>query len=203
VLWYQSIPLWFQKLFRHLEWQVPNLQNEVFLTFDDGPHPEITQWVLNELDRYNMKATFFCVGDNVRKYPGIYGEVLDKGHRTGNHTMHHLKGWANRNEIYINNVAECATYVRSNLFRPPYGRVRRSQANILRQEYRIIMWSLLSCDFEQGLDTVKALDGLKKNTRAGSIIVFHDSAKAEKNLKAMLPLYLQFLNEKGFNCRVL
>ncbi len=143
------------------------------------------------------------MGDNVRKFPETYQQILDEGHHTGNHTMHHLKGWNTNDDTYFNNVAECAGYVKSNLLRPPYGRIKSSQINALKKDYQIIMWSLLSCDFEKNLNTDKALAGLKKNTRPGSIIVFHDSVKAEKNLKTLLPLYLQFLNENGFNCKLI
>lgn len=184
-------------------WHIPNDHKVVYLTFDDGPHPEITQWVLEQLERFNAQATFFCVGDNVRKFPETYQNILDKKHITGNHTMHHIKGWKTSTDAYIKNVSESAQYIQSNLFRPPYGRIKPSQLRILKNDYRIIMWSLLSCDFEKNLDTAKALEGLKKNTKAGSIIVFHDSVKSEKNLKEMLPLYLQFLNENGFICRAI
>ncbi len=203
MLWYQSIPVWFQKVFKLLEWQIPNDSNTVYLTFDDGPHPEITPWVLNELDKQNAKATFFCVGDNAKKFPETYQHILAAGHQTGNHTMHHLKGWKTIDEIYIDNVEQCAHYVDSILLRPPYGRIKKSQIAKLKNNFRIIMWSLLSCDFEKNLNTAKALEGLKKNTKSGSIVVFHDSVKAEKNLKILLPLYLQFLNEKGFNCKAI
>ena len=158
---------------------------------------------MDELDKFNLKATFFCVGDNVRKYPETYKTVHTRGHQTGNHTMHHLKGWQTDTELYIQNVENCHDYVDSNLFRPPYGRIKRSQANILRKHYRIIMWTLLACDFEKNLDCHAAITGLKNKTKKGDIVVFHDSVKAEQNLKVLLPQYLQFLNENGFNCALL
>ncbi|MDI1232918.1 MAG: polysaccharide deacetylase family protein [bacterium] len=203
MLWYQSIPIWFQKIFGRYTWRIPNQDKTVYLTFDDGPHPEITPWVLQQLANYNYKATFFCVGDNVRKFPETYQSILSSQHKTGNHTMHHIKGWKSTLDHYTDNVADCAKLVDSNLFRPPYGRITRPQTSILRKKYKIIMWSLLALDFEKKLNTTKALEGLKKKTKPGSIIVFHDSVKAEKNLKTMLPLYLQFLNQNGFNCKVI
>lgn len=203
MLWYQSIPAWFQDLFPNLTWQLPGMDKTVYLTFDDGPHPEITPWVLDQLDRYNMKATFFCVGDNVRKYPEVKNMLTKRGHAVGNHTMHHIKGWGTSIQDYISDIEQCNALTSTPLFRPPYGRIKPSQARILRKEYRIIMWSLLSCDFDRKLDTVKALDGLLRKTRNGSIVVFHDSVKAEQNLKVLLPPYLQFLHDNGFNCATL
>ncbi len=203
MLWYQSIPAWFQNFFPRFLWQKPGLHKTVYLTFDDGPHPEITPWVLEQLDRYNIKATFFCVGDNVRKYPETYRMILEKGHQTGNHTMNHLKGWKTPAQTYIENVDACRAYVDSRLFRPPYGRISRKQAKALENQYSIVMWSLLACDFEKHLNRENALDGLIRKTRNGDIVVFHDSVKAEENLRFLLPQYLQFLNRESFNCEKL
>jgi peptidoglycan/xylan/chitin deacetylase (PgdA/CDA1 family) len=203
MLWYQSIPAWFQKFFPRFIWHIPSPEKTVYLTFDDGPHPEITPWVLEELEKNEVKATFFCVGDNVRKFPETFRMLKLKGHRIGNHTMHHLKGWNTDTESYIENVEACDAFVDSDLFRPPYGRIKRSQAKLLLPRFKIVMWSLLALDFEKNLDNKKALEGLMKKTRTGDIIVFHDSAKAEKNLRFLLPQYLQFLKEKGFNCAIL
>lgn len=204
VLWYQSIPIWFQNLFPNLTWRLPGSDSrDVYLTFDDGPHPEISLWVAEQLEKHHMKGTFFCVGDNVRKFPETAATLIQKGHRLGNHTMHHLKGWNTDKQTYAADVAECASYVSSPLFRPPYGRIKRAQINLLKMQYRIVMWSVLSCDFDQALKPEKALKGLFKKTRNGSIVVFHDSVKAEKNLKYILPRYLEFLNENGFICKTL
>lgn len=186
-----------------MTWQIPNDKKEVYLTFDDGPHPAITPWVMEQLEFYSASATFFCVGDNVRKYPETYSQILINQHSVGNHTMHHIKGWNTDTENYINNINECAEYVKSDLLRPPYGRIKPSQVKRLKSRFKIIMWSLLSCDFDRKLNTIEALEGLKRKTKSGSIVVFHDSEKAEKNLKVMLPLYLQFLNENGFTCKAL
>lgn len=202
MLWYQSVPLWFSKMFPAMEWNIPGESGkDVYLTFDDGPHPDISPWVLEQLDRYQVKATFFLVGDNVRKYPETHRLILEKGHQTGNHTMHHLKGWETDTEQYLRDIASCRELVDSNLFRPPYGRIRRRQRQEVSKQYRIIMWSLLSCDFNPKLNPLKALEGLKNKTKNGTIVVFHDSLKSERNLKSMLPEYLRFLNEKGFICK--
>lgn len=204
MLWYQSVPVWFQNLFQQLTWQIPGKTGaDVYLTFDDGPHPEISIWVTEELEKYKMKATFFCVGDNVRKHPETLDTLLKLGHKAGNHTMHHLKGWNTDNASYTEDVYVCGNYVKSDLFRPPYGRIKIKQIKILAEQYRIIMWSLLSCDFDQKLNPEKALRGLMNKTRNGSIVVFHDSEKAEKNLKYILPRYLDFLHKKGFICKTL
>lgn len=204
MLWYQSIPKWFQSLFPRMLWQIPgNNSQDVYLTFDDGPHPEISEWVIEQLDKYNMKATFFCVGDNARKFPDTLKKIQVQGHQIANHTMHHLKGWNTKTEDYIKNVDECAQYVSSNLFRPPYGKITTSQRKQLEHRYKIIMWSILSCDFDQNLNTSDALKGLKTKTKNGSIVVFHDSVKAEKNLKILLPPYLEYLHKQGYTCKIL
>ncbi len=200
MLFYQKIPTaLFNKLFKSLIWKVDTNNNEVFLTFDDGPHPEITMWVLELLEKYNFKATFFCVGDNVKKFNDTYNKIIEKGHSVGNHTQHHIKGWKTQNSYYLEDVNKCEKWVDSNLFRPPYGQIKKSQILLLKSKYKIIMWSLLACDFQKKLNIQKALYNLKKHTKNGSIIVFHDSLKCEQNLKSMLPYYLEFLKEKGFN----
>lgn len=158
---------------------------------------------MDQLERHGMKGTFFCVGDNVKKFPEVAKELLERGHKIGNHTMHHIKGWSTPNDAYLKDVEECSELMDTNLFRPPYGRIRGSQAKVLRRRYRIIMWDLLSCDFEKKLDIENALKGLKTKTRSGSIVVFHDSMKAEKNLKAMLPGYLEYLSQNGYTCTYL
>lgn len=204
MLWYQSIPKWFQRLFPRMLWQVPsNSSQDIYLTFDDGPHPDISNWVLEQLEKYNMKATFFCVGDNARKFPDTLNKIQARGHQIANHTMHHLKGWNTKTEDYIKNVDECAQYVSSNLFRPPYGKITTAQRKQLEQRYKIIMWSILSCDFDQKLNTKEALKGLKTKSKNGSIVVFHDSVKAEKNLKLLLPPYLEYLHNQGYTCKTL
>lgn len=186
------------KVFPDRQWFAPAEGNKLYLSFDDGPHPDITPQVLDWLDAFSAKATFFCIGDNVRKHPDIYAEILRRGHRTGNHTMHHLKGWKTPTASYVADVAAAAALIQSPLFRPPYGRMTGAQARILLPDYRIVMWSLLSRDYLQGLNLDGALRFLQQHSRAGDIAVFHDSEKAWKNLSFLLPRYLQFAAERGF-----
>ena len=204
VLWYLSIPKWIQKCFPSLVWQAPSTKEAVvYLTFDDGPHPEITPWVLNELNQRGLKASFFCVGDNVRKFPETYQQILNEGHITGNHTMHHMKGWSNSTETYTQNTTEAAQYIKSKLFRPPYGRISRAQIKALLPEYTIVMWSLLSGDFNPQLNIPKALNQIKRKTQNGSIVVFHDSIKSEAQMKQLLPDYLDYLIANAYTCKTL
>ena len=186
------------KVFPQRQWFAPAEGNKLYLSFDDGPHPDITPRVLDRLDEFRAKATFFCIGDNVRKFPDIYAEILRRGHRTGNHTMHHLKGWQTPTAQYIANVAAAAERIDSNLFRPPYGRMTGAQARLILPDYRIVMWSLLSRDYLQGLNLDNALRFLQQHSQAGDIAVFHDSEKAWKNLSFLLPRYLHFAAERGF-----
>lgn len=188
----------FQNLLKSLTWSVPTKSKEVFLTFDDGPIPVVTPWVIETLNKFDAKATFFCVGDNVKKHPEIYQQLLENGHRVGNHTMNHLNGWMNFNSSYFTNVDECASYVKSDLFRPPYGKIRPTQIYRLRKDYRIIMWNILTRDYDESLDGEYCFTKVKKNVKPGSIIVFHDSLKAEKRLRYALPLCLEYLKAEGY-----
>lgn len=196
-----------KRIFPKYVWSIPNNEKKVFLTFDDGPTPEITEWVLAELRNYNAKATFFCIGDNIRKYPAIFQKVLAENHSIGNHTFNHLKGWKTPTEDYIENAKLCQSEIENqkseirNLFRPPYGKIKSSQAKILRKMgHKIIMWDVISFDFDQTISKEKCLENVLKNVESGSIIVFHDSKKAWQNLEYVLPKTLKFLNEKGFTC---
>jgi peptidoglycan-N-acetylglucosamine deacetylase len=190
-----------------LRWIYPKLiwrkkvKNTIYLTFDDGPIPEVTPFVLRCLKEYNAKATFFCIGDNVRKHPEIYEEVLRNEHSVGNHTFNHLRGWATEDEEYIKNVDLCSNYVESDLFRPPYGRIRKSQIRRLKElnpDLKIVMWDVLSGDFDQKLKPEKCLRYVVKNTCPGSIVVFHDSLKAFPILEDVLPKALEFWKKKGY-----
>ncbi|WP_396168293.1 polysaccharide deacetylase family protein [Flavobacterium sp.] len=196
-----------KKLFSNYVWDVPNMENKVYLTFDDGPTPEITQWTLNQLKNYNAKATFFCIGDNIRKYPEVFKEVVKEGHSIGNHTFNHLNGWKTNTQDYIENAKlfEKEYYKRSNencqLFRPPFGKIKPSQSKILRKMgYKIIMWDVLSVDFDITITPEQCLENVLQNVKSGSIIVFHDSVKAFANLEYALPKTLEFLQQKGFVC---
>lgn len=194
-----------KKVFNNLVWDIPNSDKKIFLTFDDGPIPEITEWVLDILKSEEIKATFFCIGDNIQKHPEVYKRILAEGHQTGNHTFNHLNGWKTETNQYIDNFKLYKTeHLKLNtehsfLFRPPYGKIKPSQSKAIRQlGYKIIMWDVLSYDFDPTISAEKCLENVISNTEQGSIIVFHDSVKAEKNLKYALPKAIQILKDKGF-----
>jgi peptidoglycan/xylan/chitin deacetylase (PgdA/CDA1 family) len=187
----------FKKIFPTMIWEVKETDS-IFLTFDDGPHPEITEWVIELLDQYSIKATFFCVGNNAKLYPKVMENLKSKGHTIGNHTMNHVNGWKSDLQGYLKEVEECKNVIDSKLFRPPYGRIRRKQRLIIEKEYKIVQWTLLSGDFNPSLSKERALKALKKHTSSGSIVVFHDSLKAEDNLKYLLPKYLDYCVKNGY-----
>ena len=201
-----------KKIFHQYIWDIPNDTNKVYLTFDDGPTPEITPWTLAQLKKHNVKATFFCIGDNIQKYPKIFHQIIQEGHQIANHTFNHLNGWKTATNDYLENVSLCEQQIQqstisnqqSKIFRPPYGKIKKSQSTILRQlGYKIIMWDVLSADFDTKITPEKCLDNVTKNVKSGSIIVFHDSKKSFKNLKYALPKTLAFLKQKGFTCEVI
>ena len=194
-----------KKVFSNLVWDIPNSDKKIYLTFDDGPIPEVTEWVLDLLKSEDIKATFFCIGDNIKKHPEVYKRILTEEHQTGNHTFNHLNGWKTETNQYIDNFKSCETeHLKLNtehsfLFRPPYGKIKPSQSKAIRQlGYKIIMWDVLSYDFDSTISVEKCLENVISNTEQGSIIVFHDSLKAEKNLKYALPKAIQILKNKGF-----
>jgi peptidoglycan/xylan/chitin deacetylase (PgdA/CDA1 family) len=196
-----------KSIFSKYLWSIPNNEKKVFLTFDDGPTPEITEWVLAELKKHNAKATFFCIGDNIKKHPEIFQKVLAGNHSVGNHTFNHLKGWKTSTDDYVTNAKLCQSQFTIhnlpfiNLFRPPYGKIKFSQSRRLRKlGYNIIMWDVISFDFNQSISKEKCLENVLKNVQSGSIVVFHDSKKAWQNLEYVLPKTLEFLNRKGFVC---
>ena len=196
-----------KKTFSNYVWDIPNHENKVFISFDDGPTPAITEWTLEQLKKYNAKATFFCIGKNIEKYPEVFEKIIREKHAIGNHTYDHQKGWETPNNIYNESVNKCGEIIRKlnsnhcNLFRPPYGKIKPSQSKILRKSgYKIIMWDVLSKDFDPTITPAECLDNVLKNVTSGSIIVFHDSVKAEQNLKYVLPKTLAFLKEKGYVC---
>ncbi len=179
-------------------WSIDQTPNVVYLTFDDGPTKEITLQILDILDEYNAKATFFCIGGNIIANPDIYSEILMRGHRTGNHTWNHMNGWKYSDFSYLKNVLQCDEVMRTSLFRPPYGRIKRSQVKGLKHRFTIVMWDVLSGDWSADVSPKKCLQNVVKNARSGSIVVFHDSKKAEKNMLYALPRTLKELSEKGF-----
>lgn len=186
-------------LTKHLIWSIKTTKKEVFLTFDDGPIPEVTPWVLETLKQYDAKATFFCVGDNVKKHPDVYRMIVAQGHKVGNHTMNHLSGWTNFNKTYFENIEKCNALIQSNLFRPPYGKIKPSQISHLKNDYRIIMWDVLTKDYDASVTGEYCFEKVKKNCKPGSIIVFHDSMKAEKRLRKALPKSLEYLKQEGYS----
>jgi peptidoglycan/xylan/chitin deacetylase (PgdA/CDA1 family) len=188
-------PILIMKLFPELIWHFSrrenHRENHVYLTFDDGPTPEVTPWVLDNLREHDAKGTFFCLGRNVDRYPDIYQQILEEGHAVGNHTYSHLKGSHTSNSEYINDIKLAGTDIESKLFRPPYGRFRSSQIRELRKDYKIVMWDVLSQDYDQKINPEKCFLNIKENIRPGSIVVFHDSMKARDNLYHALPTMLE------------
>ena len=183
-------------------WRINDGTKTVYLTFDDGPCPKITPQVLDVLDNYGVKATFFCVGDNVRKHFDVFEEIQRRGHAVGNHTMHHLSGFTYNYKAYIRDITEADKYIKSPLFRPPYGRISRRELRVLRKKYIIIMWDVITRDYNPKLTPEKVLKIVKRYTRKGSIIVFHDSEKAAKNMLPTLPKAIEWLQEKGYKFRL-
>ena len=199
-------PPWFYRaLFPGVIWRIPAKKKCVYLTFDDGPIPEVTPWVLDILDKYGVKATFFCVGDNVRKHPDIYQMVLERGHRVGNHTFNHIQGIRFWTKNYLANVEKAAEYIKSDLFRPPHGHMRFPQVVGLRRHYRIIMWDLVTRDYSKRMRPEQVLNNVKRYARNGSIITFHDSLKSwnNGNLQYALPRSIEFLKAEGYEFKVL
>ena len=196
-------------IFPRYIWDIPNAK-KVYLTFDDGPTPDITQWVLAQLKEYNAKATFFCIGNNIESHPEIFCRIIDEGHAIGNHTFDHLNGWNTNTLGYISNVKKCEDSISKTgiedqkLFRPPYGKIKREQAKILiRMDYKIIMWDVLSADFDHRISPQQCLENVLKHIEPGSVVIFHDSVKGFKNLEYALPQTLAFLKEKGLESVVI
>ena len=224
------MPRFVQRLYPERIWAFSHSKDSVFLTFDDGPIPEVTPWVLDELKKHNAKATFFCIGENVQKHPEIFRRIIEEGHSVGNHTFNHLKGTKTETLEYIDNVEKAerqmmedgrrVTEDRSRktessaienqqstinnqqfLFRPPYGKITSRQAKLLQKKgFKIVMWDIISYDFDATISEEKCLKNVLENIRLGSVVVFHDSLKAEKNLRYVLPKVLEFIKEKGFVC---
>lgn len=193
-------PFFYRMLFPETVWRIhrKNKRRNVYLTFDDGPIPEVTPWVLDTLDRYGVKATFFCVGDNVRRNPELMQEIVRRGHSIGNHTMNHMQSMKVTTRTYLRNVAMANELIGSRLFRPPHGLMRWGTARLLKNHFTLIMYDLVTRDYSKKLTGEQVLNNVKHYARKGSIIVFHDSLKAEKNMKYALPRAIEWLKEKGY-----
>jgi peptidoglycan/xylan/chitin deacetylase (PgdA/CDA1 family) len=206
MFYFVKTPWWLKKLYPRCVWDIPARDKVLYLTFDDGPHPQVTPFVLDTLKQYNAKATFFCIGKNVAAHKDVYRNMLDDGHRAGNHTFHHLNGWKATDEHYLKNILEAGKYIDSNLFRPPYGRITRFQVKLLtgirnspmNNNFSIIMWDVLSGDFDISLNGATCTNYVIKNAQPGSIVVFHDSEKAFPRLKEVLPKTLEHFSKQGY-----
>lgn len=198
-------PFWLKALFPRYKWRVDTRKKTIFLTFDDGPIPEITEYVMATLQQYNARATFFCIGDNVRKHPEIFSEILSQGHSVGNHTFNHMNGWKSDDTEYMANIALCEKQlnINTNLFRPPYGRMKKSQSRQLPATKEIIMWDVLSGDFSPAITPETCLRKSIQYARPGSIVLFHDSLKAAKNMQYALPRFLDHFMNKGYRFEAL
>jgi len=194
-------PGWLKKIYASCTWQI-NTQNKIiYLSFDDGPHPVATQFVLNQLKKYHAKATFFCIGKNVAAHPDVYTRIIKEGHAVGNHTFNHLNGWKTSKHLYLENIDAAQKLINSALFRPPYGKITFSQIRHTlkhKQQFKIIMWTVLSGDFDAGISNTKCLQNVINNTGKGSIVVFHDSEKALSKIQFALPKVLAHFTELGY-----
>ncbi len=193
-----QFPDFLRPILGRMTWRKSKQERVIYLTFDDGPIPEVTPKVLAILDEYEVKATFFCVGENVQKHPDVYAQVLSRGHRTGNHTFNHIKGVFIPSEVYVDNVERTAQLIDSKLFRPPHGLITRSQRKALEADYEIIMWDLITHDYNKSISPQTIIKTIKRKSRNGMIVVFHDSLKAEENMMAVLPMALEFWKKEGY-----
>jgi len=203
MFYFVKTPGWLKRIYDSYIWSIPESDKVLYLTFDDGPHPEATPFVLKELKKHNALATFFCIGKNVVSYPAIYKQIINEGHSVGNHTYNHLNGWKTGNDDYLKDIALASHEIDSNLFRPPYGRITSFQAKNLRsamngKEPKVIMWDVLSGDFDIDCTPQQCLSNVLLATVSGSIIIFHDSEKAFPNLAYTLPRILNYFSEKGY-----
>ena len=202
-------PLVVKKLFPNYVWDISTTEKVIYLTFDDGPTPEITNWTLNILKQYNAKATFFCIGNNIEKHPEIFQNVLNDEHAIGNHTQNHIKGWQTKTKDYLKNIEEAETVIdsqkiKTSLFRPPYGQIKPKQGKkLIDLGYKIIMWDVLSFDWDKNVTKETCLNNVISKAKKGSVIVFHDSVKASKNMQYALPKVLDYFSQKGFAFKAL
>lgn len=206
-LYFIKTPRILKRLFAKYTWSFFTNKKEIYLTFDDGPIPEVTEFVLDQLHNFNAKATFFCIGDNIRKHPAVFSRIVNEGHSVGNHTFNHLNGWKSSNTAYIENTSKCESLLpdqKTKLFRPPYGKIKRKQAKqLLASDYKIIMWDVLSADFDSSVTKEKCLQNVLENVQNGSIIVFHDSIKASDKLYYALPKVLKEFSQRGYDFKAI
>ncbi len=191
-------PQFVQKLFPNFIWKVPTTEKQLFLTFDDGPTSDLTPWILEQLEAYNAKATFFCVGEQIEQHPENFKAITEAGHAIGNHTYSHPNGWGADNIRYFHDVRHCAQLVQSDLFRPPYGRLTPKQVQFLERHYKIIMWDVMSGDFDTKLSEEDCLKNVIDNAKKGSIVVLHDNEKSKARIKYVLPKILEHFAAKGY-----
>jgi peptidoglycan/xylan/chitin deacetylase (PgdA/CDA1 family) len=206
-------PWWLKKLFPGCVWQGPKKEKTLYLTFDDGPHPTITPFILDLLKQYNAKATFFCIGNNVKNFPRQYHQIINEGHTVGNHTMNHMNGWKCTDEEYSDDINRAKRYIKSNLFRPPYGRIKRSQIKWLTKDnnlpvadnrkHFVVMWNILAGDWDADLKPERCYERIKGKITSGDIIVFHDSEKAWDRMNYAVPMLLKDFTEKGYRFEAL
>ena len=200
-------PFWLRALYPNCTWKIPSKEKVIYISFDDGPHPEATPFVLAALKKFNAKATFFCIGNNVLKHPNVYESILLQGHQVGNHTYDHLNGWKTETPTYIENIKDPTNLIESNLFRPPYGRITTKQIKNIKSDSKcpqhIIMWDVLSGDFDLKLTGEDCAKNVIKNTQPGSIIVFHDSQKSWERMSVALPIVLAYFSNLGYRMEAL
>ena len=199
----RQIPDFIKLMWRTPVWRINPSEKVIYLTFDDGPNPEVTPQVLDILDEFEAKATFFCVGENVMKYPEIFQEVKHRGHAVGNHTFNHVKGTEKTVKVYVDNVGKAHEYIHSKLFRPPHGRITLSQVNKLKADFKIIMWDFITYDFDRQVTSTEILKEVKIRSRNGSVVIFHDSLKARKNVLEALPEALRYWKKEGYEVKAL
>lgn len=197
-------PLVVKKMFPNYVWDIETTDKVIYLTFDDGPTPEITSWTLHQLKKHNAKATFFCIGNNIKKYPEIFQSIIEEGHAIGNHTHNHVKGWTTKTKDYIENVLEAQNIIeaktKTNLFRPPYGQISPKQGKkLIALDYKIIMWDVLSFDWDKTISNDECYTNVISKAKNGSIIVFHDSVKASERMQHTLPKILEYFSARGYS----
>jgi peptidoglycan-N-acetylglucosamine deacetylase len=202
MLYLVNTPWWVKRwVYPAYLWSMPRTEKKIYLSFDDGPHPVATPFILDELKKYNAKASFFCIGKNVAAHPDVYARILADGHATGNHTYDHVNGWKTSDRVYFDSINRAATYIDTKLFRPPYGRITRFQGRQVQERLglRVVMWSVLSADFDPAITPLECWNNVKRSAGNGSIVVFHDSEKAMERMKFALSQTLSYFSAKGFS----